>query len=290
MRALLATTVILLVAGCASTYVIEPSFSAPLVVGDSLMQGLVQSTNQVSLRRSSEYDPGAEFGVSRSDPLLAPMPFGGSMFGPWETGNGFRPAPPSDPMPDIAGKDIHTVMHYLALRTGLQIIVEGELDLKLTVNFSTTGPLSRDRALEIIQSICKANKLDYIEEGDIVILKKRPAELSLAHVVASELAGHYDVGFEDHELVAAIMEAATVTKTQVFVPAVQVNPDDPPAEEEERAGLPIKAVKISLFMRAATPERILRRLAELGDMELELVTLEDAVDGAGTGYKFKYRE
>jgi hypothetical protein len=212
-------------------------------------------------------------------PGLAPMPFGGGMFGPWDTGEG-PGALDADGQMDFVRRDLHTVMHYIALRSDLQIIVEGEVgETLLTSVRLPQGNLTRAEALAILQSICKANKLDYIEDGNVVIIKKRPQDLSLAHVVLSELDGHYNVSFEDHELVAAIMEVATVTKTQVFVPALQPSGDDV-----------IEPVKVTLQMRAALPERILRKLAELGDLEIEQVALKDSVEGAGVGYKFKYRE
>jgi type II secretory pathway component GspD/PulD (secretin) len=207
----------------------------------------------------------------------------------------FNPDPEQPITIDFVQKDLHTVMHYIALRSGLQIIVEGEVDVKLTVMFRKVIPK------QAIQSICKANKLDYIEDGIVIIIKQRPQDLSLAHVVRGETEpqpgqpDRYNVSFESHELVAAIMEVATVTKTQVFVPAVQ-QPEaasPPPRSEDEQAEtervLDIQARKISIHMREALPARILERLAQLGDLEFETITLEDAVEGATTGYKFKYR-
>ena len=290
MKALIATAAILLVAGCAGTRV---SFVGSRPVGDSVMLSLVQTTNQLRLTpgHNNEHDPGAEVGASRSDPLLAPMPFGGSMFGPWDIGDGAR----SHTYTVTGGSGrLRTILHRLAIQAGVSIVVEGDLDVSLSYIqkgwLDLNDEVPRALALARIQSICKANKLDYIHDGDVVIIKRRPTDMALAHVVLSELDGHYHVSFEGHELVAAIMEVATVTKTQVFVPAVQVNPDDPPAGEEEDAGLPIESVKISLVMRAASPESILRRLAELGDLDIEVVALEDSVDGVGIGYKFRYRE
>jgi type II secretory pathway component GspD/PulD (secretin) len=208
----------------------------------------------------------------------------------------FEPDPEEPITIDFVQKDLHTVMHYIALRSGLQIIVEGDVDKKLTVMFRKVKP--RDA----IQSICKANKLDYIEDGNVIIVKLRPQELSLAHVVKGELVPgpgepeRFNVSFESHELVAAIMEVATVTKTQVLVPAVQqpAQPDTPQGSEEEEQGtervLDIQARKISIHMREQLPKRILARLAELGDLIFEEVTLEDSVQGATVGYKFTYKQ
>jgi type II secretory pathway component GspD/PulD (secretin) len=204
----------------------------------------------------------------------------------------FEPDPEEPITIDFVQKDLHTVMHYIALRSGLQIIVEGEVEKKLTVMFRKVKP--RDA----IQSICKANKLDYIEDGNVIIVKLRPQELSLAHVVKGESGdpGRFNVTFESHELVAAIMEVASVTKTQVFVPAVppQVETDVTlrPGQEDEATGRVrrIQERKISIHMRESLPGNVLRRLAELGDLKVEEITLEDSVEGSKIGFKFTYRD
>jgi type II secretory pathway component GspD/PulD (secretin) len=220
--------------------------------------------------------------------------FSASLFAQDPEDPGFEPNPEQPITIDFVQKDLHTVMHYIALRSGLQIIVEGEVTVKLTVMFRNVDPKAA------IQSICKANKLDYIEDGTVIIIKKRPQDLSLAHVVRGETKtaenepDRYNVSFESHELVAAIMEVASVTKTQVFVPAIQQAPEDAPARpEEEQEGtqriLDIQARKISIHMREALPARILQRLAELGDLKFSEITLEDSIEGSGTGYKFEYK-
>lgn len=201
----------------------------------------------------------------------------------------FKPDPNEPITVDFVQKDLHTVMHYIALRSGLQIIVEGEVNVKLTVMFRDVIP--RDA----IQSICKANKLDFIEDGTVIIIKRRPQEAALANVVKGELDGRFNVNFESHELVAAIMEVASVTKAQVFVPAVppQEQGAPPRAGDEEREQqdrvIQIQERKISIYMREALPGTILKRLAELGDLMFEETPIENAVPGSDTGYEFKYR-
>src|SRR5690606_28832315 len=90
---------------------------------------------------------------------------------------------------DFVKKDIHTVMHYIGLRSNLDIIVEGTIDVVLTIIHRNVDP--RD----VIRSICKANKLDYIEDGTSIIIKARPQDTSLANVVKGELEGRYNVNF-----------------------------------------------------------------------------------------------
>lgn len=201
----------------------------------------------------------------------------------------FKPDPNEPITVDFVQKDLHTVMHYIALRSGLQIIVEGEVDVKLTVMFRDVIP--RDA----IQSICKANKLDFIEDGTVIIIKRRPQEAALANVVKGEVDGRFNVNFESHELVAAIMEVASVTKAQVFVPAVPPQEQGQPPrrgedeQEQEQRVIQIQERKISIYMREALPGMILKRLAELGDLIFEEKAIENAVPGADLGYEFKYR-
>lgn len=66
---------------------------------------------------------------------------------------------------DFVQKDIHTVMHYIGLRADLKIIVEGTVSVNLTVIFRDVDPK------DAIKSICKANKLDYVEDGEVIIIK-----------------------------------------------------------------------------------------------------------------------
>ena len=67
---------------------------------------------------------------------------------------------------DFVKRDIHAVMHHIALRSGLAIVIEGDVDVELTVSFKNVNPR------EAIRSICKANNLVMIEDGDTIILKK----------------------------------------------------------------------------------------------------------------------
>ena len=66
---------------------------------------------------------------------------------------------------DFVKKDIHTVMHFIAQQSGLQIIVEGEISVELTVIIKDVTPK------DAIRSICKANKLNMVEDGEIIIIR-----------------------------------------------------------------------------------------------------------------------
>ncbi|MCA8919784.1 MAG: hypothetical protein KDB32_11950, partial [Planctomycetes bacterium] len=212
-------------------------------------------------------------------------------------GDTYEPDPNADITVDFVQKDIHTVMHYIALRSGLQIIVEGEVDVRLTVMFRKVNPK------EAIQSICKANKLDYIEDGSVIIIKKRPQTSQLANVVKGEQADRFNVNFESHSLVAAIMEVASVTGAQVFIPALPPQtsklPDGSPTGDEE--GNPeaekkietyvtqIQERQISMFMREAKRGNILERLAELGGLNLNRVALSESGEELVEGFQFSYK-
>lgn len=207
--------------------------------------------------------------------------------------NGGEPAfepNPEDPITvDFVRKDIHTVMHYIALRSGLQIIVQGDIDVQLTVMFRKVDPK------EAIQSICKANKLDMVEDGLVIIIKQRPQDILQANVVKGVVdpANRFNVNFEAHELQAAISEVARVTGAQIFMPSVP--PSDGGARDPEEEGegearvLDIQQRKVSMHMREALPEQILNRLADLGDLKIESFTLEESVEGSDVGYRFTYK-
>lgn len=196
---------------------------------------------------------------------------------------------------DFVQKDLHTVIHYIALRSGLNVIVQGDVSVKLTVMFRDVDPR------EAMRTICKANKLDFVEDGSEIIIKTRPQDTALANVVAGVgglESGRFNARFESQELVAAIMEVAAVTGAQVLIPSVpQVQQD---REEEERAGeervRSIQERRISMHMREATPEQILKRLAELGDLIFSIIPPagnsapgDDMVEGEAPAYKFTYR-
>ena len=167
---------------------------------------------------------------------------------------------------DFVKKDIHTVMHFIALRTGLKIIIDGEIDPRifLSVNYSEADPI------DVIEAICKANRLILVRDGDFLIIKNRPpAKLDNVKPAGER---RYNVSFVDMPLVEAIMETAKVTGTAAFVPAVPWEDDDP---------RPVAPQEITLTLKEATPDQVLRILAVLGELELE----EDTANG----YEFKYK-
>ncbi|MCC7510542.1 MAG: type II secretion system protein GspD [Planctomycetes bacterium] len=194
---------------------------------------------------------------------------------------------------DFVQKDIHTVMHYIALRSGLQISVEGSVKVELTVMYRDVDPK------EAIRSLCKSNKLDYIEDGKFIIIKARPQDTKLANVVKGEQPGRYNVMFELHPLVQAINEVASITESDAYVPAA------PPEDLEQPGGSggffpgggsgggsgieeKIRERKVSMYMREASPREIMERLAALGGMKIKIVE-RDAGDGTKRmGFEFEY--
>ncbi|MBE7492842.1 MAG: hypothetical protein HS108_13960 [Planctomycetes bacterium] len=193
---------------------------------------------------------------------------------------------PEDPITvDFVRKDIHTVMHYIGLRSGLQIQIQGTVDANLTVMYRKVKPI------EAIDQICKANELDFVRDGKFIIIKRRVAAAGLANVVKGDADGRYNVAFEAQELVAAIMEVARVTNTQVFIPALPetstATPGGPggpvrtPQQEQqgEQRVQQVQQRRVSMYMRNAEPDLIIRRLAEVGAMR---VVFKDG------GYHFTY--
>jgi hypothetical protein len=215
-------------------------------------------------------------------PGLERMPFGSSMFGPWDVGG----TGPDDPFAGRSGKilsgtSLRTALHRLVLGTRLQVVFEGTLDLKLAVD--VRSPSSEEEAIEILKSICKANGLDFIQDDNVIIIKKRPIDEMPANVVAVE-DGRFNVLFENHGFVSAILETANVSRAQVFVPSELSRPLGAPQPRYNTNQT------INLNLKNATPEEILRELARLGGMEIEVIALENAAPGFEWGYKFSYKQ
>ncbi|MCC6572647.1 MAG: hypothetical protein IT462_02545 [Planctomycetes bacterium] len=171
---------------------------------------------------------------------------------------------------DFVQKDLHIVMHYIGLRSGLNITVEGSIAMKLTVIYRNVKPK------QAIRSICESNELLYVENGNFIYIKSKPGGRSpQANVVeAAGKPGRFNVTFESHELIAAIMETAKVTGTNAFVPAT-INQGGPPASNTQDLALQAQLLesmarrKVSVYMREATPADIFGRLKDLGGMNLE---------------------
>lgn len=214
-------------------------------------------------------------------PGLEPMPFGSGMHGPWDV-DPDSPAVEGVRQSRIPRGDLHTTLHYIALKSGLQIIVQEGIDLQLTIDFSfPEGVDPKDRAREIIHSIAKANKLDIIEDGDVIILKERLQDKSVPCVTRSEFDGRYNAEFENHDLVEAIMETARVTHTDVFFPVT-------PQDQSEKSEDVVRWKRISLSVKDATTDHIMRELARLGDMTIDVSVISD--DARIPGYQFNYKD
>ncbi len=187
---------------------------------------------------------------------------------------------PDDPITiDFVKKDIHVVMHYVGLRSGLNITVEGDITKELTVIYRVVKPK------DAIKSICESNELLFIENGSFIYIKKRlDTQTRQANVTKGGGEGVFNASFETHELVGAIMEVARVTNTAVYIPAMNRDQWDSykgTPEDLEKMIDKIQTRKISMFMRDGRPGDILTRLAELGDLDIE----GDAIKG----FNFKYK-
>lgn len=213
-------------------------------------------------------------------------PVGGDEFLP--------PVNPDDPIDiDFVKKDIHGVMHYIGLRSGLNIQVEGAVTRSLTLIYREVKP--RDA----IRSICAANKLDYVEDGNFIYIKDRAQADSLANVVRGEIEGRFNVNFQLHELVAAINEVAEVTQSDAYVPSAPPDELGPSPEREGEPGAApgsfgsveqVRQRRVSMYMREATPEDIMRRLGSLGGLDVVEANRDiPGADASRAGFEFRYR-
>ena len=144
-------------------------------------------------------------------------------------------------------------------------------------------------AIAAIQTVCKASKLDFIQDGDVIIIKKRPLETPLAKWTFGDVDGTYNVVFEDQELFSAILEVANAMNVQVFLPARR--PEDDDEDAGGTSGGPIFDIpKVTLTMKKSTPEEILRELARLGNMDIEVIPLNEDDPSQGIGYKFDWKK
>ncbi len=75
---------------------------------------------------------------------------------------------PSTPITiDFVNKDVTTVMHWIAVKCGLQIVVEGEITKSVTFMYNEIDPM------QAVRSMCEAYDLDCVEDGKLVIIKER---------------------------------------------------------------------------------------------------------------------
>jgi type II secretory pathway component GspD/PulD (secretin) len=202
---------------------------------------------------------------------------------------------------DFLRKDIHIVMLFIGNRSGLNINVDSSVNRNITVIYRN------ERPRDIIRSLCQANKLDMIEDGNVIIIRDRTQASTLANVVRSRQAlddtgepededqphrrGRFNVNFESHELVQAIMEVARETGTQAAVPSV--SPEETRDTEDEaeavRTIMEVQRRLVSLYMVDVTPDVIMRRLASLGNMTISESTTVGADGQEKVLYEFAYR-
>ncbi|MCC6150336.1 MAG: hypothetical protein IT461_08820 [Planctomycetes bacterium] len=181
---------------------------------------------------------------------------------------------------DFVRKDIHVVMHYIGLRSGLNITVEGDITKELTVIFRDIKPI------DAIKSICESNELVFIQNGTFIYIKKRPDQAPRqANVTKGSTDQLYNVSFDNQELLSALLETARVTNTPAFMPALTQDMVDKwrgTLTELEQILERVTKRKVGMYMRDAKPEQIFTRLADMGD----LLKDGDPVNG----YTFRYKE
>lgn len=204
---------------------------------------------------------------SGNPPGVAPMPFGRHPFGPWSVpGDATSPlgprfavrnppglvdeatVDPNEPIVvDFVKKDQHTVLHYLALRLGLQVIAEDLSDLMWA---KVPSHLSAD---ELVRYLQDRFQLRCVLEGDVLIVK-RAASVRVSGQVHPQADSRFNGEFTESDAVAAIMETAKVARVQVFVP--------------NAAGA---ETPISFRLQNSSADTILRKIAELAGLRVEVV-------------------
>ncbi|MCB9894852.1 MAG: hypothetical protein H6839_10405 [Planctomycetes bacterium] len=289
----------LLIAGCAVAALnLAACASAPDVAGpdydSSARFADVARTSPLASNEEFSPRPGEPITVDFLEKRLPPgfnpvkglerMPFGRGMFGPWDvggTGPNDTGAPGrfrtlSDVEHETLGEKLGWVLAPVLRGTGLQVIFEDDTS-DVRVHAAAQVPadgFTRAEALSIVRSICDDADLDCIVGENVVLIRKRPP-----HIVPGSIDGLFDVAFTQVALVDAILETANVTHQQVFVPAILSQPTKRDATK-----------KVSLTATGVTPDYILRELARLGDMDIEVIALEDAAPGFEQGYMFKYKK
>lgn len=219
-------------------------------------------------------------GSTRSLPEgVAPMPFGQHPFGPWSVGP--TPAPGTtlktpaaravlvggihqpgefnkwhDDTPFEVRGAIHTVMHYIALRSGLDIIVEGSIEGPLRIDLRADPGTALP--LQVIWRICKAHDLDMVVDDNFVILTNarwwRGSGITLDAVHGQRFSGE----FVDTDASAAIMETCKAAGLQAYVPSL---PD-------EWQGSMFETVRFAF--NDCSADTILRKIAEQAGLNVEV--------------------
>ncbi len=174
---------------------------------------------------------------------------------------------------DFVQKDIHTVMHYFALRSGLDLIVEGATYPSLTViqrvPKEDDPQKQREEFLKVLRRICEANRLEMVEDGTSVIIKKKTGPEPEPTVAAGTLDGRWNVNFENASAWAAAGQCAKLMKVGLSLPL----------QREQDANQ-----KFSIYMREATPSAIMQRIAAEAGMEV----IETTENGAAH-FEFRRR-
>jgi len=202
---------------------------------------------------------------------VAPMPFGIHPFGPWEVqGRGLAATMDASKLPmSVADNadygqerdgnrwlsepdfnalfgEMHVVLHYIALHSGLQVVIEGTIgEAQCTLKPKPALPL------QMIWSLCKRMGCDMMVEGNFVFVAARPpVDFTRVRPTPND---QYHGGFDGQSAMFAIMESAKVSDTQVFIPQ-ELNTDHP----------------IRFQFTNCKPDTILRKIAEQAGLNVEV--------------------
>ncbi len=175
---------------------------------------------------------------------------------------------------DFVQKDIHTVMHYLSLHTGLNVILEGDVSAVLTVMMTIPQyedeARSREAVIRVMQSLCRANGLEALESGRTLIVRRSSTEITEPLIARGTSEGRWNVNLRDATPWTAITRCGQAMKISVNVPASR-GPAD--------AGL-----RLNLYMREATPGDIMRAIAAECGMEVT-----EAQEDGKLSFNFQWR-
>lgn len=282
-------TAALLACACATPNAVEKA-----VIADDPAPTAVEQHCPSIHDMGTEFDPGASVGVTRSEPLLEPMPFGGSTTGSGSGGAGRHRTlrtdtgsppvwgyePPDSRVSNRIGdsrrihvqvpenaeryrmlfvrKDLHTVMHYIALRTRLQLIVEGTIDCIVTMEVSSDWDMDdEEQTKRLLKDFASQADLEYIEDGLVIILRRKRPPVGSSHEHG------FNVSLDGFPLDAAVTVAAHVMDVRASL--------SPAAFEATSQEL------IWLRLDRAGKEKVLQRLADLCDLKLVKVSDDEEV-------------
>lgn len=207
---------------------------------------------------------------------VEPMPFGRSMFGPWDVGPAgaagravpwpstgldlviivgeeLEESGPHDVVEiDLTRGDSHVNWHVLGLRTSYQLVVEtSALVCRATVPRRVT-------AARLLHEVCSQNNLALELDGRFAFIRRAIQIIPESRESALGASPRFSGEFAGSDAVGAIMETAKVSKTQAFIPAFAGESSLPPFS------------RIRFQFTNCTADTILRKIAEQAGLNVEV--------------------